>query len=696
MSRRELFSFLREQGIIHPTKANSRQMLIDYVQSTLHLEEDTDIFKKVVSNFTSSLSDKWSRSQRNVQKFNKKYEKWLDERVSFSEDKTPIVSNSKKPGRPCKSFEVSSARSKRKKVSNLIQTASTSELSLAIQIKLRKSGHRGAASLINEVTSFPNRASKIKKTIQTSQVKGDVFTPEEALALIIDLKLTKHAYIELRKRTLQKQSNIFPSYNRVKKVKEACYPAKDAIQVTDVSAEVRLQDLVNLTVNRLLIAQEQVIGQCLSEIDISTIEMVYKWGMDGSSGQKQYKQKLNADGSTEYDDSNLFVCSMVPIQLKSFRKNNKEEEIILWQNPRVSSTRYCRPIHFQCKKETVELTKQEIHHIQEQINQIQPTNKQIGDMHIKVNHIFHMTMIDGKVCNSLTDTSSQVCYICGASPKNMNDLENITKRAPNVHTYSFGLSTLHTWIRFFECLIHISYRLDLKKWQVRGAEEKQILLNRKQHVINRFRNETGLVVDQPKQSFGTSNDGNTARRFFENPKKSAEITGIDEILISRFSTILHTLSSGYEINIEKFNNYSNETAKMFIDLYGWYYMPASVHKVLLHGGEVVRHFLIPIGQLSEDAQEARNKDFRSYREHHTRKTSRSKTNEDILNRLLISSDPLISSIRPLPRKKAYVMSEEVRSMLVCPKIVAQESDPKTSKSNSESSDGSDSDSEREF
>ena len=97
LSLRELFSFLREQGIILPTKANSRQMLIDYVQSTLHLEEDTDIFKKVVSNFTSSLSDKWSRSQRNVQKFNKKYEKWLDERVSFSEDKTPIVSNSKKP-----------------------------------------------------------------------------------------------------------------------------------------------------------------------------------------------------------------------------------------------------------------------------------------------------------------------------------------------------------------------------------------------------------------------------------------------------------------------------------------------------------------------------------------------------------------------------------------------------------------------
>ena len=29
--------------------------------------------------------------------------------------------------------------------------------------------------------------------------------------------------------------------------------------------------------------------------------------------------------------------------------------------------------------------------------------------------------------------------------------------------YGFGLSTLHAWVRFFECMLHISYRLDIKK-----------------------------------------------------------------------------------------------------------------------------------------------------------------------------------------------------------------------------------------
>ena len=37
----------------------------------------------------------------------------------------------------------------------------------------------------------------------------------------------------------------------------------------------------------------------------------------------------------------------------------------------------------------------------------------------------------------------------------------------------------------------------------------------------------GLIVDQPKPGFGNTNDGNTARRFFQNAEKSAEITKID-------------------------------------------------------------------------------------------------------------------------------------------------------------------------
>ena len=63
------------------------------------------------------------------------------------------------------------------------------------------------------------------------------------------------------------------------------------------------------------------------------------------------------------------------------------------------------------------------------------------------------------------------------------------------------------------------------------------------------------------------------------------------------------------INAESFGSYAVETAKIYVTNYGWYYMPSSVHKILLHGENIIKHFaVLPTGQLSKDAQESRNKD----------------------------------------------------------------------------------------
>jgi hypothetical protein len=80
-------------------------------------------------------------------------------------------------------------------------------------------------------------------------------------------------------------------------------------------------------------------------------------------------------------------------------------------------------------------------------------------------------------------------------------------------------------------------------------------------------------------------------------------------------------------------------------------MPTSVHKLLIHGPQIIASALLPIGQLSEDAQEARNKDIKRYREDFSRKCSREKPMEDVFYRLMVTSDPYISSIRKLPQKK---------------------------------------------
>ena len=84
------------------------------------------------------------------------------------------------------------------------------------------------------------------------------------------------------------------------------------------------------------------------------------------------------------------------------------------------------------------------------------------------------------------------------------------------------------------------------------------------------------------------------------------------------------------MNATAFDNYAKETAKLFVSLYAWYYMPASVHKLLIHGSAIVSVALLPIGQLSEEAQEARNKEIKKFREHYTRKLSRVSTNVDLM------------------------------------------------------------------
>jgi len=163
-----------------------------------------------------------------------------------------------------------------------------------------------------------------------------------------------------------------------------------------------------------------------------------------------------------------------------------------------------------------------------------------------------LTMVDGKICSALSHTSSSKCYICEAKPTEMDDLENCLKKKVSESRFEFGLSPLHSYIRFFEYFLHVSYRLALKSWRVSTPEGKQVLSTRQSQMQNDFRIRMGIIVDTPRSGgSGTSNDGNTARAFLKNPKLAAEITGINEDIIIRCSILLQCLASGYTIKNSK-------------------------------------------------------------------------------------------------------------------------------------------------
>ncbi|KAL0879456.1 hypothetical protein ABMA27_003207 [Loxostege sticticalis] len=337
---------------------------------------------------------------------------------------------------------------------------------------------------------------------------------------------------------------VYPSFYSLSKSKASCCPSDEHISVTESRAEIKLQAILDKTAERL--AQDEVIRSVLPR---SYYTLISKWGCDGSSGHSTYKQRFENTNAT---DEFLFVYSFVPLRLL-------DGETVIWQNPRLSSTLYCRPIKFIFAKETNEFTKDETSKILDEVSQLLPTLCNVDGSQISVKHDLLLTMTDGKVCNALTDTrSTQKCYICGATPSTMN--EESREYPSNKERLAFGLSTLHAWIRTFECLLHISYRLEIKKWQVRGDDDKAIVKQRSKEIQKLFKDRMGLIVDKPKPGYGNTNDGNTARRFFSKAELSSEITGLDVTLIRRFHVILRTLSSGYDIICLEFEKFSvNDT-----------------------------------------------------------------------------------------------------------------------------------------
>lgn len=595
----------------------------------------------------------------------------MDESLNFGNIANPQTSHG---GRIAKPFSRSSVRTKRRKTEEMRKMYTDEELAFATVMNLRQRGKTAQSSLMKEVTqTTPTRATKIMKIWKNqSKFKLKRYTADEALALIINSRLSKSAYLQIREGAKKRGADIYPSYHSILFAKERCYPQNDDIKITESSAEISLQALLDLTVRRILHVESESIFSSSNE-ETANMKLLSKWGCDGSGGQARYKQSFSEKDIT---DADMFVTSLVPLQIISCI-NGK----IIWENSRANSTRYCRIIRFQFKKETPELIKSERIYIENQINNFRCTTVQCGGHDISVQHILILSMIDGKVSNALTETAcSQKCSICGALPKDMNSILNVTQRSINENALIFGISPLHSTIRCYECLLHVAYRLDIKKWQARGDESKASIAKRKLEIQQNFREKLGLIVDVAKQGGGTTNDGNSARKFFANSTLSAKITGLKQEIIARFGIILQVISSNKIIRSNLFRQYCLETAEVFVGTYPWFRMPVSVHKLLIHGYQIVDKSCLPLGSLSEEPQEARNKDYRFFREHHTRKTSREHTNEDLLKMFLVSSDPVISSAMSLKMKKSSNLSPEAMKLLYIP-----ESQSNTPDSTSESS-----------
>lgn len=109
--------------------------------------------------------------------------------------------------------------------------------------------------------------------------------------------LSTYQYNFIRQQTNKCCHNLYPSYHKLKEAKQRCYPSQ--VNITETYAEVNLQSLIDHTIEKICLYQEDVF-KSLSKIP-SEMVFITKWGCDGSQ-QHRYKQKFN-DG---HSDENIF------------------------------------------------------------------------------------------------------------------------------------------------------------------------------------------------------------------------------------------------------------------------------------------------------------------------------------------------------------------------------------------------------
>eukprot|EP00733_Pompholyxophrys_punicea_P001497 Pompholyxophrys_punicea_v1_NODE_767_length_1320_cov_86.377075.p2 type:complete len:141 gc:universal NODE_767_length_1320_cov_86.377075:232-654(+) len=120
-------------------------------------------------------------------------------------------------------------------------------------------------------------------------------------------------------------------------------------------------------------------------------------------------------------------------------------------------------------------------------------------------------------------------------PSHLNNPQKFLNAPIDELAVSLGLSPLHARIRCLEYFFNVASKLPVKIGRLtktnKAAVESIIKANQKT-IKQKLKETLGIVVSQPRPGGGTSNTGNTARRFFADPHLTGSCTGTVQFVIS--------------------------------------------------------------------------------------------------------------------------------------------------------------------
>lgn len=249
----DLFLFLRNSGYGFTVNTS----LINFVSNECELnlsEQSEKHLNSLLRLFCIHLSSRWQKFNRTLQTFTKKYKLWLQKVFKLPNDfysvplhESPCTSSSSHN----KAFDDITDRHKRRRTADLRASNSAEVLLYAAKQKLGSDASSDFAKVLNYLIKNPEEIKRVRNFCENKS-KMSLLLKEKCLTLFLSLDLSKQQYIELQQTFIENGTNQWQSYYEIQQTKSKCYPPKNKITITESSASIELQALLDLTVTRLL------------------------------------------------------------------------------------------------------------------------------------------------------------------------------------------------------------------------------------------------------------------------------------------------------------------------------------------------------------------------------------------------------------------------------------------------------------
>ena len=654
------------------TSIRQKSLVFSYIGSNSKQE------KAQVYNLVMKIQLRYKRCSSNYERFLAREKKWISTNFQLKESlqtQNPKKKIVKPVKRKKRTFNLLGKGGKNNRIRELRDEYDPEAIKEAIIQFERQSGNMKMVRLLKQIFKDQSQIDGLLAVLDSKPSFSETNTvpTEAATSFLLMNDISKKTYLNIRDISLR-YGLRWPSYQEIILAKESCRPSKDHLTVTSDSAIYQPIEVVRHTLDRIIDSDvlEMIKRESSADGDRIHLDFVLKAGMDGTSGLELYKQTRSDDATTsEQNEQSLLVSHIMPLLLRSKNEHN----LIYFQADKPSSRTSCRPLALKFKKENQDSVVEEYERMTADFESNQVFEIVINGEHGRLTLVIHLTvlmvMVDGKIINLLTNNSSQRCVTCKAGPKELMNPNGDFTAIP--HCLRFGLSILHFSLNSFRNIMNIAVRLDFKERDCRGEERKAKRDLQHERICIEFKQKLNLVIDVPKTGgFGTTTDGNSCRKAFENAEVFAEITNVDVGLISRIWLISIAISTRIELCPNKFKSFCDDTRLLYHELYSWYPMCPSMHRVLVHGHEFIREVTAPIGlsigYTSEEPLESTNRLLKYFRLHRTRKDSRTHTMTDWINRLMDTSDPRLHQYGKTSGGRSKQYPDAVRNMFKIPNV----------------------------